>query len=681
MSQTPIQTETTKKHFKKEQPKENSETKPPLNCGEDRIVPNVPEPIRGPMEQSVLFPENSLCPDHIKLRYHLKNEGLISKTDLMTILKLARNILKKEDNLLYIESPVTIFGDLHGQFYDLLNFIETCGDCDPEKNKYLFLGDYVDRGMFGVETVIYLLALKICFPKGCFLLREVYDEIMNTFDCLPLTAIVDKHFFCVHGGLSPKLQKVEIINQINRFQEPPTNGLYGDLLWSDPDPQYNQPLTTQRSFSFNNIRGCSYHYTFHAVSKFLTENKLTTVIRAHEAKPNGFVMYLKRKETKIPSLITIFSAPNYLDLYGNKGAVIKYHKKAVSIKEFNAVGHPYYLPKFIDVFKWTIPFISERISSIWETYTNLTPQHLLQNLQLNDSKKNKKETNETKDTNETKETNETKDTTQTQEDSQKTGEAKTKNDSNTNKAKKVGDIEKNPKKLIKSNAKIFLDHRRGETIKLKVLLMCKLMFDFAKIRRQRGGNLRNKIHRPIKFRRTQSLMFNTIIDHSQSPLFNRPKRGMPRYLRSQSVEDLAKLEEMKEQKLVNLLKKSSIQIEKPINSNQNVNVNINNVINGSGSEKYQQIEEINFIENSQNKEKIITKNKFQFDKNRSQIQNNEIEEHFEKISKHSIAIKSITKNNTNKKSKQTHPLGKLNSFQIKENESTLSQQVHPKKEN
>ncbi|KAJ6254600.1 hypothetical protein M0813_12202 [Anaeramoeba flamelloides] len=188
MSNTKTKTTTTTTENKpppKEQPEQKIKAKPPLNCGEDRMVTKVPEPIRRPMEHSLLFPDNSLYPDHIKLREHLKNQGLIAKEDLITILKLSRNILKKEDNLLYIESPIIIFGDLHGQFYDLLHFIYTCGDCDPEKNKYLFLGDYVDRGMFGIETVTYLLALKICFPKGCFLLRGMVKFFVFFFFVFP----------------------------------------------------------------------------------------------------------------------------------------------------------------------------------------------------------------------------------------------------------------------------------------------------------------------------------------------------------------------------------------------------------------------------------------------------------------------------------------------------------------
>ncbi|KAJ6254599.1 hypothetical protein M0813_12201 [Anaeramoeba flamelloides] len=528
---------------------------------------------------------------------------------------------------------------------------------------------------------------------------------METFDCLPLAAIVDKHFFCVHGGLSPKLQKVETINLINRFQEPPTNGLYGDLLWSDPDPQYNQPKFTQKAFGFNHTRGCSYHYTFRAVSTFLRENKLTTVIRAHEAKPSGFLMYLKRKQTNFPSLITIFSAPNYLDLYGNKGAVLKYHQKSVTIKEFRAVGHPYYLPKFIDVFQWSIPFITDKISLVWETYMNLTSQHLLQNLQRNDSSKKKHTAKEELGKEETREEKQEQGEEGNEEKNLVSGNGNIKDIKKESENLKIE--QKKQKKIINSNTKIFLDHKRGNIIKLKVLLISKLMFDFAKIRRQRDKQIRSKIHTPIKFRRTVSLMFNTVTENSNFSLFDQTNKGKSSYLRSQSVEDLAKIEQLKEQRLVTILKKSSIQNEKPIHTSQNNNANnVNGNENGNGSNgcddnsdensnynmnsngtEYKntntlpQINEINFITKSQNEDKTIQQNKLKSVKTKNPKKRNGIKKQFEQMNDHSIVIKSIPRTCTSVKSKKSHPLFKLNSFPIQENKISLSKQVHPKKEN
>ncbi|KAI0828560.1 Metallo-dependent phosphatase [Trametes gibbosa] len=330
------------------------------------------------------------------LREHFLREGRLSHDQAMFILDQTTDLMSREPNLLQVPSPVTVCGDIHGQYYDLMKVFDVGGTFDD--NNYLFLGDYVDRGCFGIECLLYLYALKLCFPKRLFLLRGnhecrhlteyftfkreclhkytpiIYDACIRSFQALPVTALVDGKFFCVHGGISPELDTLKDLERMNRFEEPASKGLLCDLLWADPipnfghesEPTYDNPHGIHPGVPFidNHTRGCSYYFTYEAACKFLERNQLLGIFRGHEAQDAGYTMHRKTPTKKFPSVITIFSAPNYLDVYHNRGAVIKYKNRNITIRQYNATSHPYWLPNFMDAFTWSLPFVGEKITEM-----------------------------------------------------------------------------------------------------------------------------------------------------------------------------------------------------------------------------------------------------------------------------------------------------------------------------
>lgn len=243
----------------------------------------------------------------------------------------AKPIISKEANVVSVKAPVTIVGDVHGQFWDLLEIFKHGGSL-PETN-YLFLGDYVNRGCQSVECAALVLALKVQYPEKVTLLRgnhecrsitkiygfyeecqkkfsseEVYNAFHDVFDCLPLAATVGDQYFCVHGGLSAQLENLDSIKKIDRFQEVPQEGLVCDLLWADPS---DEPGFVKSA------RGVSATWGPDISKKFNADNGFKAIIRAHMFVEAGY------SETHDKNVVTVFSVPNYCYKCGNKGAIMK----------------------------------------------------------------------------------------------------------------------------------------------------------------------------------------------------------------------------------------------------------------------------------------------------------------------------------------------------------------------
>ena len=302
---------------------------------------------------------------------------------IAAVLAASRELLLAEPSLLRVDGaergpgadapPLRIVGDVHGQFGDLLRILfdlkreaavtappptragppavdatapvpddradpsvaAARGDEGlPPTARYLFLGDYVNRGRNGIECMVLLLCLKLLFPRHVLLLRGnhecasitriygFYDEVKrrfhiklwkrfaDVFNCLPLAAIVADRILCVHGGISPELVSLEQIANIQRPSDVPDRGLLADLLWADPNPEI--PWWNEHSVAVSHDFGIE---AFRAVA---AKAGFEMLVRAHQVVEHGYDFpFAGTRE-----VVTVFSAPNYCGEFDNHGAVM-----------------------------------------------------------------------------------------------------------------------------------------------------------------------------------------------------------------------------------------------------------------------------------------------------------------------------------------------------------------------
>lgn len=261
----------------------------------------------------------------------VKECNYLPEPELKKLCEMVREMLLEESNVQPVASPVTVCGDIHGQFYDLLELFRTGGEV-PETN-YIFMGDFVDRGYYSLETFTMLLVLKAAYPDKITLLRGnhesrqitqvygFYDECLRKygsvnvwrycteiFDYLSLSALIEDKVFCVHGGLSPSINTLDQVRIIDRKQEVPHDGAMCDLMWSDPEEIDGWGLSP---------RGAGYLFGGDVVDKFNETNGLSLIARAHQLVMEGHKTMFSGK------LMTVWSAPNYCYRCGNVAAILE----------------------------------------------------------------------------------------------------------------------------------------------------------------------------------------------------------------------------------------------------------------------------------------------------------------------------------------------------------------------
>ena len=282
----------------------------------------------------------------------------LSESTVQMVCERAKEVLSNEPNVKPVRAPVTVVGDVrplthtnpsnvlkptmyitlhlsrtqvHGQFYDVIELFNIGGK--PPFTNYLFMGDYVDRGMYSLETVTLLICMKVRYPdritltRGNHECRQItqvygfYDECLrvygnanvwkyftDAFDCLPLASLIEGRIFCPHGGLSPSLNKIDEVAKLNRHVEIPHEGPICDLMWSDPDERPGWGISP---------RGAGYTFGLDISQKFNHDNNLMYIVRAHQLVMDGYQWQHDE------AVLTLFSAPNYCYRCGNQAAIMQ----------------------------------------------------------------------------------------------------------------------------------------------------------------------------------------------------------------------------------------------------------------------------------------------------------------------------------------------------------------------
>lgn len=277
---------------------------------------------------------------------------LCTAREVLLLCDTVVQILRTEDSLVAVPLPCRVYGDIHGQLLDLLEFFNAFSWPDKRRGdifsmNYVFLGDFVDRGAYSCDVVSLLFSLKILYPTKVFLVRgnhedrlmnvnygfqadclrkfahegeDVWERTNDVFEFLPIAALVENAILCIHGGIGDSITQlddlrgipkpIQVVGEITSTTTA-TDRMILDALWSDPTDNDSVLGVHQSPRGKNTCR-----FGPDRVQEFNRRNGLKLIIRAHECVQHGYEYFAQGE------LLTVFSATNYCNQYNNDGAMV-----------------------------------------------------------------------------------------------------------------------------------------------------------------------------------------------------------------------------------------------------------------------------------------------------------------------------------------------------------------------
>ncbi|OHT07751.1 Ser/Thr protein phosphatase [Tritrichomonas foetus] len=293
-------------------------------CGKKEQQPSCAKEVIHAYNQLINQDVNAIQPEDIGTTLPIP---FFPQQTLMSLCNEAILALSQSEALVCLRAPIYVVGDLHGNIFDLIRILQHANP--PPFSRFLFLGDYVDRGHYSIEVITLLLALYLNYPGYIILLRgnhefpsvnsvygfkdqvmnvydsvELYDQFNDVFSYLPIAATINNEIFCVHGGLSPNLKS---LNDFDSFPRPLLNydsSVISDLVWSDPSDGVAEYVQSQR--------GTGLYFGAVALQNFFAATNMKKIIRAHQCVQLGVQRFHN------DDLYTVFSCSNYVESSNNR---------------------------------------------------------------------------------------------------------------------------------------------------------------------------------------------------------------------------------------------------------------------------------------------------------------------------------------------------------------------------